>query len=1137
MINKLNKLLLNHGSIKEFSESIRLGVPTAVFGVSDSFKSFLVGVLDCPVLYVAKDNVSAYSALKTIKEFSAKNVVYMPPKDQNLTLMRAFSKESQYQRLCALEDLNNIDVLITTPEGLSCIYPKNLPSFTIEKGQEISLDSLVENLVSLGYKRVETVESKGSFSIRGDIVDVFLISQENPIRIDLFGDYIESVKKYDVETRNNLGFIEKIKVVSASEFRFSKEEVEKILKELKLEYQNASSDRREKLKAVFNDLVSARELDDQEGLSLLAPISKNAVSIFDIISSDTAIIFDEEKKANETISLVETEFLERFKTLSKAGEVFDFQQKGIIKKEYVIERLKDFKKATLSLLSTSVNLFSPLKIINPKIGGITNYKLDFGQVYKDIDNWLKTGYSVVVLTNNVKRSENFSSDLSSYGIASSIDKELSLKGVEILSEPLSCGFVYHESKVAVIGSGNLYTSNQNAQFKTKRKAKASFFTAPEVGDYCVHETHGVGKVIGTKRISSTESTKDYIAVEYAGSDLLYVPVEQMDLLTRYLGSDKNPKLSKIGGQDFERVKKKAVESIKKMSFDLKKLYSQRNELKGFAFACDIAEEKAFNLAFPYEETPDQITSEKAVKKDMSSQRVMDRLICGDVGFGKTEVAFRAVFRAVSNGKQVAMLAPTTILTEQHFNTAKERFKDFGVKIACLNRFRTPKEQKKILEDLKNGKIDFIIGTHRLISKDVKFFDLGLLILDEEQRFGVEHKEKIKLLKTNVDTLTLTATPIPRTLHMSLSGIREISTITTPPKKRLPVQTYVTEESDTLIVDAITREVNRGGQAFVLYNRVESILNFKDRVQRLMPSLKITVVHGQMEERVMENNVMSFYRGETDVLISTTIIENGIDLPKANTLIVIDADRLGLSTLYQLKGRVGRSDRLAYAYFTFRKDKILTQTAFDRLNAIIEFTEMGSGIKIAMRDLEIRGAGNILGAEQHGHMDKIGYELYSKLLKEELEETPFVVPELDVRISAYIPEKYIEGNSLRMDTYKEIAEIRSFEEEREFLERTEDAYGKIPEEIINLVNVAMIKNTGARFGVNSIVIDKDSAFFEFNDFKRLITGVLPSVIEEFDGKVYISTAKKIRIEFKREGESNAQILKVMREFLERAKSKE
>ena len=516
---------------------------------------------------------------------------------------------------------------------------------------------------------------------------------------------------------------------------------------------------------------------------------------------------------------------------------------------------------------------------------------------------------------------------------------------------------------------------------------------------------------------------------------------------------------------------------------------------------------------------------------MQSSLVMDRLICGDVGFGKTEVAFRAIFRAILNGKQAVMLAPTTILTEQHYETAVKRFEDFGVNIACLNRFRKPLEQAKIIEQLKEGKIDFVIGTHRLLSKDVAFKDLGLLVLDEEQRFGVEHKEKIKLLKKNVDTLTLTATPIPRTLHMSLSGIRAISTINTPPKKRLPVQTYVVEETDGLIKDAVIREVNRGGQVFILYNRVESIFSYAEKIRGLLKDIKMTVVHGQMDERTMEKNIKEFYSGATSLLISTTIIENGIDLPKANTLIVIDADKLGLSTLYQLKGRVGRSNRLAYAYFTFKKEKILSTIAYERLNAIIEFTEMGSGIKIAMRDLEIRGAGNILGAEQHGHMDKIGYELYSKLLKEELTESEEKIPELDVRITAYIPENYIESNSARMEAYKEIAEINSVDAEREFITNTISNYGKLPIEVENLINISVVKLLAMKIGVDKIILNKDETKLVFLDIAPFKDGKIVEAIKNSGGEVSLNVFEKVSIDFLKVGESNVEMLNKVRLFLE------
>ncbi|MBQ9756517.1 MAG: transcription-repair coupling factor, partial [Clostridia bacterium] len=865
-----------------------------------------------------------------------------------------------------------------------------------------------------------------------------------------------------------------------------------------------------------------------DALSNFYGVTGKTRTLFDLLGEHTVVIIDEPQRVYEIAELNQREFEERFKSLYSDGAFFSFQSENFSGLENLIENIKKHRVCGMQNLSTAIRFFNPLKIINPQCGGVIDYQLDFKEVFTDIENWVRTGYSVTVCTATAKRADDLRYELSIRNLGSSINSDKPLGGIQISTEKLSRGFIFHEEKAVLLGSGNLY-AKPTVQKRLKSK-KQVFFSAPETGDYCVHETHGVGRVLGSKKISSTEGTKDYVAVEYAGGDILYVPVEQMDILTRYLGSEKKPRLSKIGGKDFERIKNNVKESIKKMSFDLKQLYRERDEMKGFKFQADDELQKVFESSFPFEDTPDQALANEDIEKDMTSGKVMDRLVCGDVGFGKTEVAFRAVFRAIINGKQAVMLAPTTILAEQHFNTACERFKDFGIKIACLNRFKSPKQQKQILESLKKGEIEFIIGTHRLLSKDVEFKDLGLLVLDEEQRFGVEHKEKIKTLKKNVDAITLTATPIPRTLHMSLSGIRSISTINTPPKKRLPVQTYVTEQTDTLIKDAVTREVNRGGQTFILYNRVESIFNFADRVRALMPDLKITVVHGQMDEKVLENSIMAFYRGESDVLISTTIIENGIDLPKANTLIVIDADKLGLSTLYQLKGRVGRSDRLAYAYFTFQRDKILTDTAFERLNAIVDFTEMGSGIKIAMRDLEIRGAGNILGAEQHGHMDKIGYELYSKLLKEELTGVEEVVPELDIRVTAYIPDAYMESNTKRMDAYKEIAELSSKEEELEFVSTVTEAYGPFPKEAENLLNIAMVKALAMKFKVSKITVTKSLVGLEFSSLNALADKRLGLAMQEFSDTVWLNMAEKPVVEFKRDFMDNSAMLKTVREFL-------
>jgi len=1129
MLNKLLALKNRENSLSEFCSSVRQGMPLAVFGVSESFKHYLTSLLDDKILYVAKDILSAQSAKRAFEQIAGKSAVVIPPKDELLLMTKAFSRDSSYARISALDSIGEVDVIIVLPETLMQTVPKKLFNLTLSKDFEIEQSEAIKQLIKLGYQRVETVSAVGTFAVRGDILDVFAINAKNPYRIDFFGDTVEAIKEYDLETRQNLGYLDSVKILQSTEFIFADDDLDEFKKILRAEVELSDKNQRQRRRELFDDIELLLETKAYDRLEVLGVLSSDSSTIFDLIPSQTVVVFDEPKLINEVANLNYTEFSERFKSLLEGGEVFSFANKNLMDVDSLIERLKKFRLVAMQTLSTAIPFFNPLKIINPNNSGVADYQLDFKEVFTDIDNWLKSGYSITICTGDSKRADKFNYELSLRGIASAIETD-KLQGVDIKLQKLDKGFIFHEEKAVIIGSGNLYAKATGSR---TRKSKQTFFSAPEVGDYCVHEAHGIGRVLGNKKISSTEGTKDYVAVEYYGGDVLYIPVEQMDVLTRYLGSDKKPRLSKIGGKDFENVKRKVKESIKKMSFDLKKLYQEREESKGYKFNSDEELESIFESKFPFEDTPDQIIANQDIKSDMTSTKVMDRLVCGDVGFGKTEVAFRAVFRAIADGKQVAFLAPTTILTEQHYNTAIQRFSDFGIKIAVLNRFKSKREQDKIISDLKNGDIDLIIGTHRLLSKDIEFKDLGLLVLDEEQRFGVEHKEKIKLLKNNIDAITLTATPIPRTLHMSLSGIRSISTINTPPKKRLPVQTYVCEETDMLIKDALTREINRGGQAFVLYNRVESIFNFEKNIQSLLPNAKLTVVHGQMDEKIMEQNIMQFYRGESDVLISTTIIENGIDLPKANTLIVIDADRLGLSTLYQLKGRVGRSDRLAYAYFTFKREKILSQNAFERLNAIVEFTEMGSGIKIAMRDLEIRGAGNILGAQQHGHMDKIGYELYSKLLREEIAGKEEFVPELDVRLSAFIPDSYIDSNVAKMDAYKEIAEISSLESEKEFRNMVVDAYGSLPEETDNLINIAVVKMLGAKIGVKKIVISKDQTKLIMSDFSIFSSENLQNAVDEFSDLVKISMLDEPAIEFLRNGETSVDMLKKVRAFLSSA----
>ncbi len=744
--------------------------------------------------------------------------------------------------------------------------------------------------------------------------------------------------------------------------------------------------------------------------------------------------------------------------------------------------------------------------------------------------WQLKGYKVILCSSERKYAEKNYYYLKENKISCIIDDScLEMGKIYCTTYNLDTGFIYHDSKIVVIGVNDLFFKQEKA--KGVKKRRNDLFTAPEVGDFAVHESFGIGLVKGVKRIATMEGEKDYIELEYYGGDRLYVSTDQMDKLSKYLGGQEKPTLNRIGGGEFERIKERVRVSISKMTINLKKLYKERKEKKGFQFTKNEEFMREFNDAFEFELTEDQITSIEEIFSDMESERVMDRLLCGDVGFGKTEVALRACFKAILDGKQAAIIAPTTILSEQHYMTAVKRFEKFGVRIGVLNRFRSKKQQEKIVEKIKSGDIDLIIGTHRLFSKDIEFYDLGLLIVDEEQRFGVEHKEKLKVLCKNVDTLTLSATPIPRTLHMSLSGIRDISTINTPPKSRIPVQTVVTELTDSLIKDAVYRELSRNGQVFILYNKVESIYSFASKVKNIVPTAEIIVAHGQMSEVELENNIKKFYEGKGNVLIATTIIENGIDMPRANTLIVEGSDHLGLSSLYQLKGRVGRSDVMAYAYFTYTEGKVLTDIAYKRLSALMEYTEMGSGYKIAMRDLELRGAGNVLGKEQHGHLDRVGYELYNKLLREELgESVKNQEVELDIRVDAYIPERYISSEKLKLEAYKQIAEIQTLADYTRIFNSLTDNFGQVPSQVKRLMDIAWLKVKAQEADCIKIVIVSGGAKVYLKNLDSLKDGRITSKLPSYKGICSLTFEENPILIFYQEGKSSEDYLQMVTAFL-------
>ena len=1116
------------GTYNLIEDSVRSGVPTAVFGVSQSEKCGIISTLNSKVLFIVRDSTQASQYVKEIQAITGEKAVYLPPKDDLLLYKSTFNKESMFKRLSALHEiLNGTKRVVTTFEGIMGLFPKTIDSVTLKKGEEHDLYSLVERLVKLGYTRVDFSEKKGDFSLRGDILEIYPINLDEVYKLDFFGDEIEKIRTSDKE-------VDSITIIQTTDIVISPSEVDNIIKNLKSYYQKFGVLlAKNSAKNLYSKLVEKLETDLlSDSLQYLFPLIENKTNnVFDFLGSDTVVVYDEAKIIHSTLLNLEKEHNERCESLIRSGDGLEFIKEQMLPSSKVIGLLQDKKSLALQTLSSIIPFFNPLKTYNISSTPLPRYWLSPEDLYSDIQNWSLTGYKVILCTNDENEGKRLYYDLTARKFPAYFKEQLdgNLKDLTVTVCPLDKGFIRHDTKLVIVGAGDIF--NKKPKEKSIKKKRGDLFTAPNVGDFAVHENFGIGLVKGVKKISTIEGTSAYVELEYQGGDRLYVSIDQMDKLSKYLGGGENPTLNKIGGGEFERIKERVRKSISQMTINLKKLYAQRKDAKGFIFSEDNALTYEFENSFEFEETEDQLVSIQEIKNDMESSKVMDRLLCGDVGFGKTEVALRACFKAVLDGKQAAIIAPTTILTEQHFMTAQARFKDFGVRVAVLNRFRTPAYQNKILTAVKNGEVDLLIGTHRLFSKDVKFKDLGLLVIDEEQRFGVEHKERLKTLKENVDTLTLSATPIPRTLHLSLSGIRDISTINTPPKQRLPVQTVVTELTDSLIKDAVVRELSRDGQVFILYNRVDSIYKFASKVNELVPEAKIVVAHGQMKEKELENNITAFYRGEGNVLIATTIIENGIDMPRANTLIVESSDMLGLSTLYQLKGRVGRGNLLAYAYFTYSEGKILTEQAYKRLEALMEFTEMGSGYKIAMRDLEIRGAGNVLGKEQHGHMDRVGYELYNKLLKEQLgERTIDEELELEIKADAYIPDDYIQNEGGRMDAYKQIAEIASPADRVRVENSLIDNYGKIPKEVKTLIDISWLKLIAEQVGVIKISISMHNGKLIFKDINSLKDGRVLTSVKKYKHLVSLTFGENPVLTFNVESGKPSEYLKNMIDFL-------
>ncbi len=996
----------------------------------------------------------------------------------------------------------------------------------VKGGQIIDVEIWKKRLTQLGYERMGQVDGMGQFSIRGGIIDIFPLTEELPVRIELWDNEVDSIRTFDLESQRSIEQLDEICIYPATEMVLTSQQINEGMEELQKELKKYEKDLRAqskieesaRIRSIVSELIEGlKEGWKQHGLDgYIHYFCKGSVSFLDYFSPENTVFFlDEPERLKEKGETVEMEFRESMIHRLENGYLLPGQTNLLYSAKEMLARIQMKSGVYLTGLEQKLSGFVVKNRYSFQVKNVNSYQNSFELLIKDLTRWKREGYRVILLSASRTRASRLAGDLREYELRAYCpddkDGEHEVKPGEILVTygSIHRGFEYPMIKFLVITEGDMFGME-----KKKRKRKKTVyegtriqnFSDLSVGDYVVHEDHGLGIYRGIEKIEQDGVIKDYLKVEYAENGNLYLPATRLDGIQKYAGAEaKKPKLNRLGGDQWNKTKTRVKGAVKEIAKDLVMLYAARQQTHGFRYSEDTVWQKEFEEMFPYEETEDQWDAIESTKADMESGRIMDRLICGDVGYGKTEIALRAAFKAVQEGKQVVYLVPTTILAQQHYNTFAQRMKDFPVRVDLMSRFKTSAQIKKTVEDLRKGMVDIVVGTHRVLSKDVQFKDLGLLIIDEEQRFGVAHKEKIKQLKENIDVLTLTATPIPRTLHMSLVGIRDMSVLEEPPVDRMPIQTYVMEHNDEMVREAIHRELSRGGQVYYVYNRVNNIDEVANHIAKLVPEAVVTFAHGQMHEHELERIMFDFVNGEIDVLVCTTIIETGLDISNANTMIIQDADRMGLSQLYQLRGRVGRSSRTAYAFLMYKRDKMLKEEAEKRLQAIREFTELGSGIKIAMRDLEIRGAGNVLGAEQHGHMEAVGYDLYCKLLnqavlelKGERKEEDTYETVVDCDIDAYIPTSYIKNEYQKLDIYKRISSIENEDEHMDMQDELMDRFGEMPKPVENLLKVAALKALAHSAYVTEVNINRQEIRLTMYRNAKLKVEGIPKIIEEYRG---------------------------------------
>ncbi len=1068
-MNKFLEDISNNIFYANLAKDTRSDNFTTAFGVHKNEKPWLLASMDSLVVYVTTDYVYAQQLVRSMCALG-KKYSYLPHLEDTLVYS---DKHNCIERNAVLYDLScgNLDGVVVCVESLMQYLP------TVEyigSGIQLACDveysptKLLYDITHMGYSRVECLDGSGQVVVRGDIVELQL--GDSRYRIDYWGDTIDNIVSISAD-RSSSTHVDKLKILPiTATVGSSQATLDRLISQVNKS--KVSSDGRARL----DTIVSRIEQQISAGAcynNWLMPLLPR-VGLEQFVPADATVVWDEPRLIADKINFLYGEQDTRLASLISAGEVLPIHSGMLVDRFTLFSRYKHLAQMSVQAMTYGGTFYNANSVTRLSSSGVSHYKANFQLLSKDIFHWLDEGYQIVIMAVDEAGSSATADQLSQHGLVGHIAGCAPQGGYHALILPIDIagGFVSHSNRLVVIGSSEIGRASTKKLVASNKK---SVFLSVDKGDYVVHDYHGIGLYEGIQRITTGSETKDYLAVLYKNGDRLLVPAESSSTLTRYSGGE-NPKLSRIGGKDFDTLKTKVKSSIKEMSINLVELYAARQKPRGFRYNVDSYLQQQLADDFGYNETADQQRSIDEVYSDLSKDKIMDRVLVGDVGFGKTEVALRAVFAVVSNGYQCAVLAPTTILSEQHYDNFAKRLSKFNIRVACVNRFRTAEQIKSILKATRRGDIDVLIGTHRILSQDVKFSKLALMVLDEEQRFGVEHKEKIKAIKNTIDVLTLSATPIPRTLHMALTGIRDISTIATPPVTRQAVDTHVVESSDALVRDIIMREINRGGQAFVLYNKVENIDNFASKLGELVPEGNIVVAHGQMSERALEEAVMSFQLGSSNIMVCSTIIENGIDIPNANTILVCDSDKLGLSQLYQLRGRVGRSDKLAFAYFMYAEGKVLSSVAYKRLTSITENSQLGSGFKIAMKDLEIRGAGNILGRQQHGHMVKVGYDMYAKLLAESMAEATGrtisrrVDTEMIVDLDAYAPDDYIVSSDERMQVYQQISSCDSVEAVEQFRQQVCDVYGDIPIQLDNLLNISILRVCGSR-GLASRVLVK------------------------------------------------------------------